>query len=163
MAGPADLLRLITRAEQVLDRLDQWLPQRLAAPDWSASTAYRYRRRSHGGAVLEPVRHVAQVALDDLVEVEAQKDRLVRNTRQFVHGLPANNVLLTGSRGTGKSSLIKACLNATRRGAAADRGRQGRPRRPARHRRPGRRLAPRSSSCSATTCRSRRASPATRR
>jgi hypothetical protein len=109
--GASDLLRLITRAEQVLDRLDQWLPQRLAAPDWAASTAFRYRRRSKGGAVLEPVRHVASIALTDLVEVDAQKERLVRNTRQFVHGRPANNALLTGARGTGKSSLVKACLH----------------------------------------------------
>jgi predicted AAA+ superfamily ATPase len=61
--------------------------------------------------VLEPVRHVARIELSDLKEVDGQKDKLLRNTRQFVAGLPANNVLLTGARGTGKSSLIKACLN----------------------------------------------------
>jgi predicted AAA+ superfamily ATPase len=57
------------------------------------------------------VRHVATIRLDALVEVDAQKERLVRNTEQFVAGKAANNVLLTGARGTGKSSLIKACLN----------------------------------------------------
>jgi predicted AAA+ superfamily ATPase len=57
------------------------------------------------------VRHVATIRLDALVEVEPQKERLVRNTEQFVAGFEANNVLLTGARGTGKSSLIKACLN----------------------------------------------------
>ena len=58
--------------------------------------------------MLEPVKHVATIRLDDLREVDAQKARLVRNTRQFVEGRRANNVLLTGARGTGKSSLIKA-------------------------------------------------------
>ena len=73
--------------------------------------AFRYRRRGSVG-VLEPVRHVASIRLSDLQEVEPQKARLVRNTAQFVAGRGANNVLLTGARGTGKSSLVKACLNA---------------------------------------------------
>jgi predicted AAA+ superfamily ATPase len=60
---------------------------------------------------LEPVRHVAQLGLQDLKEIDQQKEKIQRNTEQFVNGLPANNVLLTGARGTGKSSLIKACLN----------------------------------------------------
>ncbi|MCU0813871.1 MAG: ATP-binding protein [Burkholderiaceae bacterium] len=86
------------------------LPHAPAEPDWAASTAWRYRRRGAAG-VLEPVRHVATIRLGDLKEVEPQKERLVRNTAQFVAGRPANNVLLTGARGTGKSSRIKACLN----------------------------------------------------
>ncbi|MBN8509938.1 MAG: ATP-binding protein, partial [Burkholderiales bacterium] len=81
-----------------------------AAPDWSASTAFRWRKRG-GRGVLEPVRQVATIRLAALVEVEPQKQRLLRNTEQFVAGHAANNVLLTGARGTGKSSLIKACLN----------------------------------------------------
>lgn len=104
------LMHLITRAEQLMDRLEAALPQGLHAPDWSASTAFRYRRR-HGRAVLEPVRHVATIRLGSLVEVESQKERLLRNTAQFVNHRAANNVLLTGARGTGKSSLVKACLN----------------------------------------------------
>ena len=108
---PDSLLSLISRAEALLTRLEAVLPHSLAAPDWHASIAYRYRRRSAGGSTLEPVRHVAQISLDDLVEVEPQKERLLRNTEQFVAGRAANNVLLTGARGTGKSSLIKACLN----------------------------------------------------
>src|SRR6185436_3373383 len=64
-----------------------------------------------GSGVLEPVRHVATIRLSDLKEIGAQKERLARNTEQFVSGAAANNVLLTGARGTGKSSLIKACLN----------------------------------------------------
>jgi predicted AAA+ superfamily ATPase len=102
---------LIARAEALLARLEAVLPQPLAAPDWSASVAFRYRRRGAGGRI-EPVRHVASIRLEELVEVEPQKQRLLRNTEQFVAGHGANNVLLTGARGTGKSSLIKACLNA---------------------------------------------------
>ncbi len=101
---------LIARAEALLSRLEAILPHPLAEPDWGASIAFRYRRRG-GSGVLEPVRQVAAIRLADLQEVEPQKERLVRNTAQFVAGRPANNVLLTGARGTGKSSLIKACLN----------------------------------------------------
>jgi predicted AAA+ superfamily ATPase len=104
------LERLITRADALLGRLEGVLPAAPADPDWSASIAFRYRKRG-GAGVLEPVRHVATVRLDALKEIDAQKERLVRNTEQFVQGRGANNVLLTGARGTGKSSLIKACLN----------------------------------------------------
>lgn len=102
---------LIARAEGLLARLEAVLPHPATAPDWAASVAFRYRRRGSVG-VLEPVRHVASIRLSDLQEVEPQKVRLVRNTAQFVAGRGANNVLLTGARGTGKSSLVKACLNA---------------------------------------------------
>jgi predicted AAA+ superfamily ATPase len=105
------LLQLLARAEALVGRLEAVLPHPLSAPDWSASTAVRYRSRGGGGGRLEPVRHVATIRLASLVEVDAQKERLVRNTEQFVAGKSANNVLLTGARGTGKSSLIKACLN----------------------------------------------------
>ena len=101
---------LISRAQALLDRVDALLPRPPAEPDWSASVAYRYRKRANT-ATLQPVRHVATIRLDELVEVEPQKQRLLRNTEQFVAGHGANNVLLTGARGTGKSSLIKACLN----------------------------------------------------
>ncbi len=101
---------LISRADLLLKRLERILPHALAAPDWGASTAFRYRKRG-GSGLLQPVRQVANIGLADLKEVDGQKDRLVRNTAQFVAGAPANNVLLTGARGTGKSSLIKACLN----------------------------------------------------
>ncbi|NPC56126.1 ATP-binding protein [Caenimonas soli] len=103
--------QLIERAGQLLTRIESILPQPLSAPDWSASIAWRYRKRSSGHGVLEPVRHVAEIRLDDLKEIEPQKEKIRRNTLQFVQGQPANNVLLTGARGTGKSSLIKACLN----------------------------------------------------
>ncbi len=101
---------LIARAESLLVRLETVLPQAVSAPDWTASVAFRYRKRGATGRI-EPVRHVATVRLSELVEVEPQKQRLLRNTEQFVAGHGANNVLLTGARGTGKSSLIKACLN----------------------------------------------------
>jgi predicted AAA+ superfamily ATPase len=105
--------RLIERAEQLITRIESVLPQPLAAPaDWNASIAWRYRRRNSGHGVLEPVKHVAAMALDSLKEIDVQKEKIERNTRQFVEGKPANNVLLTGARGTGKSSLIRACLQA---------------------------------------------------
>jgi predicted AAA+ superfamily ATPase len=103
---------LIERAEQLIARIESVLPQPLGAPDWSASIAWRYRKRSSGHGTLEPVRHVAAMQLADLKEIDGQKEKIERNTQQFVQGQPANNVLLTGARGTGKSSLIKACLNA---------------------------------------------------
>ena len=107
----SSLERVLQRAEALMQRIESVLPQPLQAPDWSASVAYRYRKRSSGHGTLEPVRHVAQLGLQDLKEIEQQKEKIQRNTEQFVNGLPANNVLLTGARGTGKSSLIKACLN----------------------------------------------------
>ena len=103
--------RLIERAEQLMVRIESILPQPLAQPDWTASIAFRYRKRSSGHGVIEPVRHVGAMRLDQLKEIEPQKEKIQRNTEQFVRGLPANNVLLTGARGTGKSSLIRACLH----------------------------------------------------
>ena len=105
---------LLVRAESLLARLEVILPHAATAPDWSASVAMRYRRRISGigsAGVLEPVKHLSTIRLADLKEVDTQKERLLRNTEQFVAGRGANNVLLTGARGTGKSSLIKACLN----------------------------------------------------
>lgn len=102
---------LLVRAEQLISRIESVLPQALSNPDWSAGIAYRYRKRSSGHGALEPVRHVGPTRLSDLQEIEAQKEKIQRNTLQFVEGKPANNVLLTGARGTGKSSLIRACLN----------------------------------------------------
>ena len=107
----ANFERLLERAEQLMARIESVLPQPLGAPNWSASVAFRYRKRSSGHGVLEPVRQVAYMQLADLKEIDGQKEKIQRNTLQFVQGLPANNVLLTGARGTGKSSLVKACLN----------------------------------------------------
>lgn len=104
--------RLLVRAERLMQRIEAVLPGQLEAPDWGASFAYRYRRRAAGAGVLLLVRHMNLVALSDLKEVDSQKTKIHRNTDQFVRGLPANNVLLTGARGTGKSSLVKACLHA---------------------------------------------------
>jgi predicted AAA+ superfamily ATPase len=103
---------LLERAEELISRIESVLPQPLSAPDWRLAVAWRYRKRSSGHGALERVRHVATLSLDDLKEIDAQKEKIERNTLQFVQGKPANNVLLTGARGTGKSSLIKACLNA---------------------------------------------------
>jgi len=105
------LERLLNRAEVLMARIEAVLPQPLHAPDWQASVAFRYRKRSSGHGVLEPVRQIGSMALDDLKEIDLQKEKIQRNTLQFLQDLPANNVLLTGARGTGKSSLVKACLN----------------------------------------------------
>ena len=104
--------KLLERAVLMLERLERVLPQPLSQLDWNEAIAWRYRKRASGHGVLEGVRHVSDMSLQDLQEIEGQKEKLQQNTLQFVQGLPANNVLLTGSRGTGKSSLIKACLNA---------------------------------------------------
>ncbi|RYY85847.1 MAG: DUF815 domain-containing protein, partial [Comamonadaceae bacterium] len=109
MSSSLDIL--IERATRLLDRIEAVLPQPLGAPEWGDAIAWRYRKRSSGHGSLEPVKHVATIRLGDLKEIDPQKERIQRNTEQFVEGQPANNVLLTGARGTGKSSLIKACLN----------------------------------------------------
>jgi predicted AAA+ superfamily ATPase len=99
---------LLSRVEGILTRIERVLPPPPAQTDWRA-TAFRWRKRAGRGYV-EAVLHPHTIRLDDLVAVEQQKQAIDVNTRQFVAGLPANNVLLTGSRGTGKSSLVKAML-----------------------------------------------------
>ncbi|GHT94409.1 hypothetical protein FACS1894116_08360 [Betaproteobacteria bacterium] len=106
----AELDALLSRAEGVLARLEAVLPGPAVAPDWDAAHAFLWRRR-HGRASLFPVPTPTSIRLRDLHDIEEQKLRIVRNTRQFLAGRRANNVLLTGARGTGKSSLIKALLN----------------------------------------------------
>jgi hypothetical protein len=103
--------QFLQRAEALLERVEALLPQAGAQPDWSSGIAFRWRKRGKDAyGFLQPVAHVARIALDDLHRIEPQKVQIEQNTRQFVNGAPANNVLLTGARGTGKSSLIKACL-----------------------------------------------------
>ena len=103
--------KFLVRAESLVARLEATLPQALTAPDWNSAIAFRYRKRSINHGSLEPVRHIDATRLSDLKEIDVQKEKIERNTKQFVDGKSANNVLLTGARGTGKSSLIKACLN----------------------------------------------------
>ncbi|RJG09413.1 ATP-binding protein [Massilia cavernae] len=106
------LEQFLQRAEALLQRVEAVLPPSYPRePDWKRSFAFRWRKRGTGASYLQPVVHVSQIALDDLHNIAAQKQQIEQNTRQFVQGRPANNVLLTGARGTGKSSLIKACLN----------------------------------------------------
>ena len=101
---------LLNRAESLVSRLEQALAPHAPRTDWDASIAFRWRKRN-GRAGIEPVAHVHRIDLRDLRGIDDQKNLVEENTRQFVQGLPANNVLLTGARGTGKSSLIKALLN----------------------------------------------------
>jgi len=106
----SDIDRLIKRAEQVLERLEAILPPKLPAPDWKAALAYRWRKRN-GRGFLQPVTHPHKIRLTDLQGIDEQIRLVEQNTRQFLEGLTANDVLLTGARGTGKSSLVKAILN----------------------------------------------------
>ena len=103
-----DFDALVSRAEQVFARLENLLPQAQPEPDWNA-LAWRWRKKN-GQGFLQAVTHPHHLQLQDFLGIDDQKKVVVQNTRQFVQGLPANNVLLTGARGTGKSSLVKALL-----------------------------------------------------
>ena len=102
------IVRLLDRAETVLARLEALLPAAPPEPDWRAR-AFRWRKRGSRG-FLQAIAQPHTIRLENLVAIDEQKRAIDENTRQFVAGLPANNVLLTGSRGTGKSSLVKAML-----------------------------------------------------
>ena len=107
------LEQFLTRAESVLARIEELLPPSTTAEsiDWDSPTsAFRWRKKN-GRGTLVPIAHISPISLVDLFYVERQKALLEQNTRQFLQGKSANNVLLTGARGTGKSSLVRACLN----------------------------------------------------
>jgi uncharacterized protein len=99
--------------KQLLERLEQLLPPAPPATDWTASIAFRWRKTAglNARGWLQPVRHVHRMRLSDLQGIGAQIEKVEQNTRQFLEGRPANNVLLTGARGTGKSSIVKGLLN----------------------------------------------------
>lgn len=111
-----DIAQFFARAERLIERLEQLLPTGAEAPDWSSAIAFRWRRSNGRGRLLGVPRPHA-IRLKDLRDIDPQKRRADQNTRQFLEGRPANNVLLTGARGTGKSSLVKGLLN-----TYADRG-----------------------------------------
>lgn len=106
------LLNFLLRAESFLDKIEKILPAPLAPPDAKSHIAWRFIRRGRQFPKLEPIRNLGLMDFEDLVNVDQQKQKIQKNTLNFVEGRPANNVLLTGSRGTGKSSLVKACLHA---------------------------------------------------
>jgi hypothetical protein len=97
--------------EKILERLEQILPPPPPPTDWRASIAFRWRKGMRGQGWLQPVRHVHRMKLSDLQGIAPQIAKVEQNTRQFIDGKPANNVLLTGARGTGKSSIVKGLLN----------------------------------------------------
>ncbi len=99
--------------DRILERLDQLLPPAPPATDWKASIAFRWRRAMgpNGRGWLQPVQHVHRMKLSDLQGIGPQIAKVDQNTKQFMDGRPANNVLLTGARGTGKSSIVKGLLN----------------------------------------------------
>lgn len=109
----SQLDQFLNRAELLLSRLEAYLPPAMPTPDWHLATAMRWRKGGARGAqgYLQIVKHRSALMLKDLQHIAPQKQLIEQNTLQFVQGKPANNVLLTGARGTGKSSLIKACLN----------------------------------------------------
>jgi predicted AAA+ superfamily ATPase len=110
MPDSLQLERLLARAESVLGRFEATLPPAPPLPDWKNAIAFRWRK-NHGCGWLQAVRQPHPIRLADLNNIDDQKERIVANTLQFVAGKPANNVLLTGTRGSGKSSLVKAVLN----------------------------------------------------
>lgn len=110
MAGGDRTDRLLARLEGFIDRVEALMPRDADEAEWSAAIAFRWRRH-RGGGYVQAVSHPHRIRLGDLRGIERQKNELDRNTRQFIRGLPANNALLWGSRGTGKSSLVKALVN----------------------------------------------------
>jgi len=97
--------------ERTLRRLELVLPPPPPPTDWNASIAFRWRKGVRGQGWLQPVRYVHRMKLSDLQGIGPQIAKVEQNTRQFLEGRPANNVLLTGARGTGKSSIVKGLLN----------------------------------------------------
>lgn len=106
----SQLARFLARAEQLLERIEPLLPPKSPEPDWNSAVAFRWRKHGRYG-YLQAILRTAAIRLADLHDIDAQKERIDANTHQFVNRRPANNVLLTGARGSGKSSLIKALLN----------------------------------------------------
>lgn len=105
----ADFESLIQKAESLIARLEAVLPPVATDIDWNA-LAWRWQVKQ-GRGYLRAVDHPHHIVLDAICNVDEQKSEIVRNTAQFVNGFPANNVLLTGARGTGKSTLVKALLS----------------------------------------------------
>lgn len=100
---------LMQQISEVLKRLDLWLPEQNESPNWQA-IAYQWQRVGRKG-VLRSLANPCTFPIERLANIDQQVSQVITNTEQFLKGYPANNVLLTGARGTGKSSLIKALLH----------------------------------------------------
>ncbi len=102
------------KLDRLLSHLETFLPKPITPNDWLTARAFRWRRRdSIFGSIgyLQSVKYISDITFEDLQHIDRQRDAIRNNTRQFIEKKPANNILLTGARGTGKSSLIKACLH----------------------------------------------------
>lgn len=101
---------LVKKLDRVLSAVEQLLPSQVTPIDWEVCNAANWRRHSFSG-YLEPILDVEETELEELLGIDQQKQVVEENTRQFLSGYPANNILLWGTRGTGKSSLVRAVLN----------------------------------------------------
>ena len=108
-AATPEMTDLLERAVRVLTQLEAWLPPAPPPTNWDAH-AFRWRKRGASHGWLDAIAHVSLINTEDLQHIERQKEIIDRNTLHFLQGKPANNVLMTGARGTGKSSLVKAML-----------------------------------------------------
>ena len=106
-----DFVKIIDRLDKLLDKVEKIFVQSTPEPEWTA-TAFRWRISPQNKGYLQAILSPHKVELDSIKNCNTQKQRLLKNTQQFVEGRLANNVLLTGARGTGKSSLVKACWSA---------------------------------------------------
>lgn len=102
--------KLYTRAESIISRVEGLVSGEKPETDWNAAVAFRWRKQGRAQGFIQPVAHPHHISLESLRGIDTQKKLVDQNTRQFVAGRPANNVLLTGARGTGKSSVVKAML-----------------------------------------------------
>ncbi len=109
LVSTPEIAELLSRMNRVLGQLEAYLPPAPPPTNWNAP-AFRWRKRGASHGWLDAIAHVSLINTIDLQHIDRQKEIIDRNTRHFIEGKPSNNVLMTGARGTGKSSLVKAML-----------------------------------------------------